>query len=211
MEGWPVAQRHDRLAGSPELEPLARGLQAWGWRLTGPSYEGLMNGFWHSAGDVCAFVCMHAHNTRAFRETFWLAVVSGRMRQISFKSSYTQKFGSLGSHRSTDKCRKICANTYHTTVHIIIREVPLSPYPRWKTLFTTDTVNNHVPLNPECSYTLTWIHIVWLQFRAWRQTSYLIYRKYIPQIYLELESIFHSCTNAKVEANFTANKMKTQR
>lgn len=103
MEGWPVAQRHDRLAGSPELEPLAWGLQAWGWRLTGPGYEGLMNGFWHSAGDVCAFMCVHAHNTRAFRETFWLAVVSGRMRQISFRSSYTQKFGSPGSHRQMQK------------------------------------------------------------------------------------------------------------
>ena len=58
MEGWPVAQHHDRLAGSPELKPLAWGLQAWGWRLTGPSYEGLMNGFWHRAGDVCEFVCV---------------------------------------------------------------------------------------------------------------------------------------------------------
>lgn len=47
MEGWLMAQHHDRLAGSPELKPLALGLQAWGWRLTGPSYEGLMNGFWH--------------------------------------------------------------------------------------------------------------------------------------------------------------------
>lgn len=28
MEGWPVAQRRDRLAGSPELEPLASDLQA---------------------------------------------------------------------------------------------------------------------------------------------------------------------------------------
>lgn len=34
MEGWPAAQRHDRLAGSPELEPLASDLQAEGRRLT---------------------------------------------------------------------------------------------------------------------------------------------------------------------------------
>lgn len=28
MEAWPAAQHHDRLAGSPELEPLASDLQA---------------------------------------------------------------------------------------------------------------------------------------------------------------------------------------
>lgn len=112
MEGWPVAQRHDRLAGSPELEPLAWGLQAWGWRLTGPGYEGLMNGFWHSAGDVCAFVCVHAHSTRAFRETFWLAVASGRMRQISFRSS----------HRQMQK--DLCKHTPHNSAHHYMRGSP---------------------------------------------------------------------------------------
>lgn len=119
MEGWPVAQHHDRLARSPELKPLALGLRAWGWRLTGLSYEGLMNGFWHWAGDV------RTHKHREYLRGKMGRTV-GQIETIHFRSSCTQKFGSPeGSLRHADKYRTECK---HTPPNIIMWN-PLEPSP----------------------------------------------------------------------------------
>ncbi len=82
----------------------------------------------------------------------------------------------------------------HTSLHVKFSWVFILE--RWKILFISNTENNNVLLS---SYTLTWIHIVWLEFRAQRKASYLIYRKYIPHILLESPRVFHSSSHCMPE------------
>lgn len=52
---WPSTVTDWR--GARNSSPWLEACRPRGWRLTGPSYEVLMNGFWHWAGDVCECVC----------------------------------------------------------------------------------------------------------------------------------------------------------
>lgn len=102
MEGWPTAQHHDRLAGSPELQPLASDLQAYGWRLTRGWLWGLDEWVLAPHQQLYVCLCVRAHRV-SFRAPFSLIWVTGGTKgkvtvghsdkqneTSSFSSAYTQ-------------------------------------------------------------------------------------------------------------------------
>ena len=169
MTDWRGAQN-----SSPWIGAYRPG--AGGWQ--GPAMRGLMNRFWHWAGDVCLCVCVcvcvrpstpsgsqaPSSLQREPRDRLWLATASQKERRSS--RSYTQKMSSLGVSQT------------------------LRPKytPTNKPVFTLPQIHEHIPDNsaPPCTWSspenislrdgkhyslLTWritlclwIQTLWLEF-----------------------------------------------